>query len=1163
MINIFINNDYENPIKIFELDNRETILMRISGKLNTIPKYLYFKEENFVPLNKNLSEGKNIIVRDILSLMVSTTDFISLYNEIKNLRDWDITEDLVYPYLALKNAKVKNVPSEHKKLMLLSDIQRINKKIDVNASLDKIPEDFIETKNNLISKNKNRDKINLEQFAYFNGFNPVNYTKFEMDRIQFWIMMDYDNSGLLDLFNLIRLTSRCPFANTGKYYKIYRNFIPPMEWSGISEEYILLKINTSNTSPDEKNINYSDIFINISENQIIFNIDVKLGTKTISLEELIKSVINIFPTLGTRSYTIKQKNIKGIFYIPNFNINTYLLADLIMNNFLFSSMFVVEESNKPTKKNPNLYITFENEEIGRVSFFCHAKNYEKTDTFDNLGEPNYLRIRISYIDSDDLVPKFQNIFAKFLSLYKEESPKILRIYQKYIKSFKENQLPKPKKIKSRPQDRAPEIFVKNYARKCSNEPTIIGDEDIEKFRTQGYQILTYPKTKFEGLPIRNYICKHQNEKYPGLQQNPNTLSNKDLVKYLPCCFKTIQNPEDHPYFNENKEIPTNIEQQNIITTNKFLGFNVSGNLPANILSIFELDRDINFLRKGVKVGESSLLECVLEALNKITNIPQEERKDYLNERRQELANFPNAAILCRQEMFDFNTEDILNMIRNPTVYLDPKYFINLLEQKYKCNIYIFNRSRDSRDAELVLPRFINGYYKNWKPDFRTIIIYQHMGNTSSKKQDPPRRCELIIRWNKKTNEIKNIWDPDTELSNNLKTLFDRVRKSYVNNVNIIKKQWNPPQNLDIKYQKIDSSGKTRILFVKYNNTLIKLLVPPTQPLNYPELSSPTRGISAEIIEDFLKSHNIPHGGRENGNYKVKISSMDIVIPSGEDKKNNNEINNFRYYQKLARYISEYFRWLYSNYMFTNSLQHSDETLNNFVKEKIIIKPEYIYEHEQRVPQFYTNSENGIMENQKLILKSGETLNRLVYSLKLFARQKEKLINYHQQTKITDYYLNLHDFDKYNSQIILEGQKSLESFIILEKKIKKNYLWDKPQPQLEIPYFLRIKKITGAKIVLAQNISDLKKALNIIEFWKLRGYNPSPQEISTELPKSLTEFELFTPETPPNSGFKKYILRVINNTIQKIQSQINETPRDLPKLIGYRMNQQIIYTILLN
>jgi hypothetical protein len=97
----------------------------------------------------------------------------------------------------------------------------------------------------------------------------------------------------------------------------------------------------------------------------------------------------------------------------------------------------------------------------------------------------------------------------------------------------------------------------------------------------------------------------------------NTLSNRDVYPYIPCCFAKDQKNKDKSYYKvyyEGQEIEEG-EQQRIITTNKLVQKDKFALIPSNLKILFDtFDDSYEYLRKGVSRGKNSFIECILDVV---------------------------------------------------------------------------------------------------------------------------------------------------------------------------------------------------------------------------------------------------------------------------------------------------------------------------------------------------------------------------------------------------------------------------------------------------------------------------------------------------------------------------------------------------------------------
>ena len=188
--------------------------------------------------------------------------------------------------------------------------------------------------------------------------------------------------------------------------------------------------------------------------------------------------------------------------------------------------------------------------------------------------------------------------------------------------------------------------------------------------------------------------------------------------------------------------------------------------------------------------------------------------------------------------------------------------------------------------------------------------------------------------------------------------------------------------------------------------------------------------------------------------------------------------------------------------------------------------------------------NSLLVDNKLIIKSEETLKRLFYILKLsIIRNVNEIINYYNKKVIDNYYLDISDFDKYNFQVILEGVDSIDKWINEHNKVK-NILYNRIQVEKINPYFFKNQLIDN-NIYIAQNTDSLQKAMNISLIWNKYKYNSGYESQEEEL---NYEFILYS-----YTNFK-------NIKMYNIDGEENNYNI---KIIGYKFNDKGMYTVLLN
>lgn len=1241
---VYINNI---EIEKYNLDDFNSIINRIASIIQTLPELLYFPENT--PTSDDFMSDKNIIVEDLKEDIINAESFDKLYKNIEKKEKGrvkyklNISDILKYYILLNKNFNyeydiitLQDFDTEkflNEKFKLLKEIED-GKNItlfyinNIISGRETLKEKFDKDIEKLIN-NWNDNSVNLKLFKEFEDIKGVNYSKFELEKIEYTIELKlYNVTSILEIFNLIILNDNIPFATCNNFYKVLKDFIPPIKWKNLfdksksykdkfknidREKNIILKILNEKKI---KNINsYTEIIINIKEienKNCIINITLKYNKYNISKEKIKKNILSIFEK--SKIINEKDNSVNGLFYIPLQTLNKEVMFDLIMNDPLFSSLLVINESNlglsqkeyENEKISKTIY--FENTIIGKVTFKISSNKVENKNDILNKQNKNlypinssYLRIKISKANDINKVELFQKLLSKLITLYNQKCNKIVAKYLEYYMNigdckneFKYNEI----KDKN-------DLFPEGYKSACqkSVRPTIISEEEAMIAIEEGKNVLKFPKEETYGISPKYFICnipKNPKFIYPGLFVNKLENDEDKKFQYLPCCYQAVQtNTPEYLNYYEDKDIDIETEKnkkkggQDIYKTRKIMELGSHGILPTNISKLFFLsDENAVYYRQGVLRDKNSFISCILNATKNSKLNPEKLRKEFIK---------PEFISCCKQEMYDYTEEEIIELIKNADEYFDPKLFIHILELYFECNIFLFTYENNGK---LILPRHTKGYFKN-ENNNRCIFIFEHMGSQADKAEYP--QCEIIVKQpdiNKK--DTIDIFNYDDKESQYVIKYFNKINTSYILNKYITFNNLNLPWNkLILKSQVIDSYGKTRIINILYEDKYVSILTQPIQPLKLviSDKIYKTNTITAiNLLKNLEYNKKSIREIKDNGTLKeIKfiIGNIDAKILIDDNliiDKELSILNEYNKFKKLSRYMVEYLYWLFSNYLLKNDIKEiNDEIFVNFKDEYIEINPDYIYDNDI-IPKTFSMNNSSIMLNNKLIVKSEDVLKRLFYILRLsIIRNYDNIISYYKKNMIDNYYIDIIDFSYYNNQVIIEGEKSFIRLISEDNKniiydninIKKEFIEDKNKDEdseyeysededdiintyetikykkksklLEInfkkswdinPYFFKNKLINN-KIYLAQNTDSFLKCIEIAKIWNDKKYNPGNNVFESNL-KKFTLYSIIN-----KNDIKKYFINEGEDNDLNI------------KIIGYKilnpstLKFNNLYTILLD
>jgi len=1176
---VLINKTEE--LEVYNIETVQNLLNRIALMLNTLPKYLYFPDG--VPSIDDFNSLENIMVEDLLVVIVeSDINFENLYKKIENKisqQKLDLYLDIFLPFISF-NSTLDKSSSDVTSTFLLFLAQKLKTFPGLSSyDLDNLDEIYRYNKNKVIdsinegkSSNKLRVTKDLNLVRQLISIpKGIQFTNFECEKISVDFTLNITNVSLVEIFNSVVLTPYVPFASVDNYFKILKDFLPSEDWSYNLPNIIIFKVLQKIDVLESETDDYVDIFLTIDENdKVIISLSLMIGKSYLSVDELIMNrFIKCLSGFNKKVDIIEseQSGVNGVFYLPQMTMNRYVFSDIIINNPVFSAYMSIDESIKATKQKGSLYVHFSSQEFGELAFNITEKVAIKNDAnlknkdIHNLFKigSKYVRVKISYADTLDIIEGFQELFSKLYTIYLQNFDQIKQEYEQFLPDlFIED----PEKVIERKElklkDIAPEVFVGGYPQKCLDKPNIILDDEVDDAEQAGKIVMRYPRDG-EGFPPRNYICNHKDARFPGLRENP--LSNKERVPFLPCCYKKNQSEKSgsifRHYFYEEDRKEKDDKQQNFIKTNKFVQKDKYGELIGDVNKIFEVfdaSHEYMYLRKGVSATENSFLECVLEAMQgEITKIEEDDVEQFVKDIREEIGSDRKLCNVGKQEMYDYSIEEINKYLLDNGEYLNPELTISILERFFNCNIYVFNRY-GFKFGKIVKPRHLQSYYR-FLPEKtnKSVFIYEHSGSTSDHAKNP--RCELIVKWKVgTTDDIKYSFDNDSDIVNKIENLYFSILKSYsLNKLNHLVVF--PLKLSNTMKQSFDSYGKTRMIKFNYEGQTITFLLSgvPCLTLESTDDIVPT-SIEYNLANKIIKEYNLVIKGKTDKLLVLQSGNVDIMIPVSNlndiskipmidintdifpDQTDSN-LFNFNKYKKIARYVIEYSYWIFSEFYQDKYEQDLENVLIEFAEKKIEINPDFEYLTINK----YFSMDSPLLNNNKLVVKSEEALKRLIYNLRVALRNNmSKIKNYYKKLTIDNFYVEVSDFDRFHSQVILYGKDSVIKWLN-----QQNSSYDLSDSVIFTinPYFFK-NTLVGNKLYLAQNTSSIEKAKEIALKWHTENYNVGFDPVGID---DKLEFEFY--RYGNSEDIKKYNIVGESNDLEI-------------KVLGYKVGDVNEFTVLL-
>ena len=1219
-INIVEVNDMDTTIVInfFPSDDENMVKKRIASKINSIPEYIFFLNEDIL----NYSESEPFYIQDMFnfiknaSIRNNSNIFSELYlNDedeiVKELLSKFNIKDIFIIFLVYNNV----LDEQYKETGFFADIEStlkdfenvVLKDIPLNKNIEISYEELNKKwENREIVKRNFRDKIEENKQSIINSdalkveINKVektlDYDEFEIKKEHILVKITNMPISVLELFNDIKLNDDIPFAYCKEFYKILKGFKPENKSLIVSDNLTL-----------ELKLHKDIIQITINnEGEMSFDHPKTLITYKEIIDKIRSINLNLElsepETVGLNGAFVFN-DIKKQLKVP---FNKYVFSDLIMNDKLFSKYMTLSELEKAQKS--RFHILFHDEE-NKISFEI------------SLSEEKHLRITVLRCKDIKNIERFQDTLSKLLVIYSKRYDSIVKFYKPYVnlEEKEDDETGEDETATTKLKYIAPEIFLSTSGCGSYNPTLLKTEEEYENALKEGKHVMIFPKNiskseykkmvKSGEKPLKfivkdryKFTCDYKDHKYPGVLINKT--KNKNEVPLLPCCYKTDQankkakmdflkyfdivtkdNKDNFNFFQkdedeiegegeeienegeeEEKEITENITKlQTKITTNKILKEGQFGDLPKDINEFFskmDTNEDKYYLRKGVKKTKNSFIQCIVECIEEedIRNINLLEDEDERNQKLEEylrITEYEDIRYeilqylpLCKQECYNESIEKIEENIKNNDEYFDPQKFIRLLEYKYDINIFIFHKDRNRET--LVLPEHKNQYYK-FSNKKKCVFIYEHYGTLRSYSSYP--QCEIILRADKNDNKKnKYIFDFSSEIVKNVMEIYKNLDNVvfYEDKERIFRTNINGDlylKNNKIVSQVVDVFGKTRVLVIDVNNKLYAINIIPIPPLNVPIIS----------LEESRK-YNL------KGNYEREIGIMnaenvenmiigtmgefDVYIEYAEEYNNFKEYNKMK---KLSRCIVNQFIWLYSNYVIEitdpdyrtyNDLINDD--FSEFIEMFVEIDSSFNYE---MIPNVLSFDNEGIMRNNKLIIKSEETLNRLKYVLKhKITRDFSRMLNFHNQTGMSDYYIDIDDFDSHSSiQTLLKGKDFTEKWL-RDIDISDDYELYNEINLKKNNYFFQ-NQLIDDKLYIARNVDSINKAIQLGIFWNMEKYISEKME---KFDDEMYGYRILLYSYKNAKDIEKY-------TIEKSE----EKNGGKLKIIGYKVNGIKKFTVLLD
>lgn len=938
-------------------DAYNVILKRLAVILNDVP-------ENIIIRSRSADEIDAITLQNQIQELAKQRKYSKLEpltTQLLKLKPSLNPDNIVYEYILYKRPTYKQFGPEGEGFFRLNEEPQL---VAMGYKLDSVLNQLVSYESNrqrLLNQLEQTQQVVETQAVEMDRLPSLKYTPFQVETTTWYIEAIYnDYRGFpsdvyaLDLFNACMTTQQLLFIQLNYLDQQYTKIHTPLpEFKIEFEDYPMTAVIREKSN---WYYIYFDFSVGSNKFKIIFN---SLARKT--QDTVLDILWNHLPEI-TKSGQM-ELNVRGDFIVENVNVNYLALADIIFNNPLYTQYLYMDESSSVVSKKTRINIHYKLSSTQKILFMLN-------------NEGDNIRVRISKAVNKQSVQDFSVILGKLLAEYKNLEPNIVQIYADFNIDITEKEkklIKKGKKVARQVKridllkEAVPDLFLKQYARKCQGDqqPTIVDNPQF--YESKGYQVVEFPQQP--NRDNKYYICESRQYPYPGLQQN--TLSNKDIYPYIPCCFETQQLNTNIPnYIQEyirDKESTKPKDTTHVITILKVIDLpNRIGNLPKIVGEWLGAFLGEECQRRGVEQGPLNFIHAVLSAVDSQyqTFTTSEERARYVKNYLGSLLRSNIHIEACKQSNYELGIDQIRDMWLDSSKYHDVLRFMRLLELYHKIKIIVISPDK------ILVPRFIDFYARtpiNLMRD-KIVLLFNHYGSESSDALVDAHN-ELIVTKTGNTffegRQAEKLYEVYVKAVQFYETPINQpLQFKDIDNPRIFLRSGITP----IK-QYIDAYGKCRLIIFKHNDFEYTMQIPPSMPYNLKSIpldsimdyDRPTIQEALDIIKN-IDGTPIAKSASDTPGIWFQARLMDdsvggsvFFIPTNEEPmalpvrdehilwdtlKNENHLNQLRIARKNANTFTSILFYILR--LFNKKLPMSDENINSFIDDYTIVKENHVY-----------------------------------------------------------------------------------------------------------------------------------------------------------------------------------------------------------------------------
>lgn len=819
---------YINQVKIFTtpFDDYDTIVKKYCLQLKEDKKMIdnrflpvFTGEEISYPIKKDSSFTFKCLLEIFDRFQEdrdknSVSKYMNVYShEIEHIFNISFTEFLLYDLFYNGVYSDVNILSELRsvnnlifgsKYLIHSNIASIKKEIEDKH--EEFKEDVTEWQKN---------------FSQLTLFEPVQFSEIVDDEKTFQILLNKE-LNLFKVFENLKLSQQVPFAilrfNDKTFVNVYTKNkstdFPPESWIDEMDNSVFSDVHKTQENCIVLKLLFNTNVLSEFSDIKIFNRYIEYTNRTnnaiLDIEQEILFTVN----KSIEKNDIQKTSIIRIkceYFFDDINIDRFVFLDMITNDPVIRYFLKVDETdNKTANEKDKFHIFFQRKK----------SSFEQSYLLTNQDDEEYrLKIRITNMNSVNLVKQAQYIMMYIIGLYDSKYQSVIDKYQSYGVSLNYKKNLKKRTTRNLEIKRNqlglvdPYMFQTGYAAKCSKskQPFIIKGDTVEQKKENceiASKLAGTPHCVFE-FPEDSgnfYTCvdpdtfdpnEKKKEIYIGLRKFKvkNEKGELDSI-FAPCCTGTYnhaKNQIEQYQKNEKKKKDGKKVTGYIYANNKPAELQRFGTVYHNFLQIFQLigietekigknvQNSYVVQRYGVDDCTSSAIACLLYATKpEFALLSQEERMNEIIRERLSLEN-ENLLIIAQETChFEKSSESdfVIDLIRDYEKYdFDPSLFIRVLEFKYKVNILLTSNGEDKL-GDVVIPAHSKVYLRpiyNKKNPYIFINMFFFENTQILKAQNRKFQCELYK--DKASNSF--FFNEDHLFVRSYKTIFSLKNKVLV------------------------------------------------------------------------------------------------------------------------------------------------------------------------------------------------------------------------------------------------------------------------------------------------------------------------------------------------------------------------------------------------